>query len=56
LARRYGYSVQEIADMTPYQQVKMLQDDESDQTVKTLTFRDEAEYRNWLASRSKASC
>lgn len=52
LARRYGYSPQVIADMTPAQQAMMLEDNENDPYADSITFRDQAEYLAWKAKQN----
>lgn len=49
LARIYGFSVQSIADMTPYQQLMMLDmdDDEKKATNNQLVFETFAQYMTW---------
>ena len=50
LAKLYGYSPQEIADMTPTQQRMMLETgDTTEDGTPVLTFRTEKEYQEWLA-------
>lgn len=47
LSRRYGWTVTDIANMTPYQQLAYLHGDpDGDSSV--ITFRSEKEYEEWL--------
>lgn len=49
LAKRYGWTVQQIADMTPFQQLQMLSETEIEGP--TVSFQTYDDYKKWLAER-----
>lgn len=51
LAKMYGWTFEQIADMSPYQQLAALSEGKSD--AGQLVFRTEAEYLAWLSKRNQ---
>ncbi len=49
MAKRYGWGPEMVADLTPFQQVMYLRDE--NETAKTVSFRDEKEFEQWATQR-----
>lgn len=53
LAKLYKYTPQEIAAMTPYQQIMMLGGDDDDPDDNIMHFDDWEDYQTWLRESGK---